>query len=93
MGTRFISNKNRLSMYFVYVLKSISHSKTYVGFTNDINRRLKEHNSGKSKFTSKFAPWEIIYKEEYSSQEDAIKREKYLKSATGRRFLKEIIDN
>jgi len=80
-------------MYFVYVLKSISHARTYVGFTNDIDRRLKEHNSGKSKFSSKFTPWEIIHTEEFELKSEAIKREKYLKSAAGRRYLKTILEN
>ena len=58
--------------------------------TMDINRRLKEHNSGKSKFTKAFKPWKIIYSETTSNRKSARDREKYLKSAAGRKFIKKI---
>ncbi|PIW69267.1 MAG: endonuclease [Ignavibacteriales bacterium CG12_big_fil_rev_8_21_14_0_65_30_8] len=78
-------------MYFVYVLKSINHNKTYVGYTNNLNRRIDEHNKGKSKFTRTYKPWGLIYKEEYPTISEAKKREKYLKSSAGRIYLKKII--
>ncbi len=77
--------------YFVYILKSLSSNKTYVGYTNDIERRIKEHNSGKSSFTSRFMPWEILYVEEADSKEIALKTEKYYKSAAGRRKIKKLV--
>jgi putative endonuclease len=77
--------------YFVYILKSKNHNKTYVGYTNNLERRLKEHNSGKSIFTSKFVPWEIIYKEEFDQEIEARKKEKYYKSSAGRRKIKLLI--
>jgi len=73
--------------YYVYILKSEMKEITYVGITNDIERRLNEHNSGKSKFTKAFIPWKIIYHENFSTRKDAREREKYLKSAAGRRFI------
>ena len=75
-------------MFKVYVLKSRVADKSYVGSTDNIERRLAEHNIGKSKFTSRYKPWELIYAEEFSTREEALKREKYLKSANGRRYLK-----
>ena len=77
--------------YFVYILKSKNHNKTYVGYTNNLERRLKEHNSGKSIFTSKFVPWKIIYKEEFDQEIEARKKEKYYKSSAGRRKIKLLI--
>ena len=77
---------------FVYVLKSLTAPKSYVGMTDDLNRRLEEHNSGKHSYTKRYVPWEIIYKEEFSNYSDARKREKYLKSASGRRFLKKLFN-
>jgi putative endonuclease len=60
-----------------------------VGSTVDIKRRLYEHNySGKSVYTKRYRPWIIIYQEEYNNLMEARKREKYLKSAAGRRFIK-----
>ena len=70
--------------YTVYVLKSLNQNKSYVGFTDNLERRIKEHNQGKSYYTKRYKPWELIYKEEYDNYEDAVKREKYLKSASGR---------
>ncbi|MCX7610219.1 MAG: GIY-YIG nuclease family protein [Ignavibacterium sp.] len=54
-------------------------------------RRLKEHNSGKSKFTKKYMPWELLYYEEFESQSEAITKEKYFKTTSGRRLIKKLI--
>ena len=59
--------------------------------TNNVERRLKEHRGGYTQTTSRMTDIEFVYKEEYSSFEEARKRELYLKSATGRRFLKKKI--
>lgn len=77
-------------MTYLYILKSKSYSKTYVGITEHLDRRLAEHNSGKSIFTKRYKPWVVIYTEEYSSMNEARIREKYFKSAAGRRKLKTI---
>ena len=77
-------------MFVVYVLKSKIAKKSYVGVTNDMERRLKEHNAGKHFYTKRYTPWEVIHKEEFGNFPDAKNREKYLKSTTGRRFLKKI---
>src|SRR3989344_630183 len=83
----------RAPKFFVYVLKSIIAKKSYVGFTNNMGRRLKEHNLGGHYYTKRFAPWEIIYTERFNNFQDAINREKYLKSTSGRRFLKKVFKN
>lgn len=80
-------------MYIVYVLKSKVEKKSYVGLTDDISRRLREHNSGKSTYTKRYLPWEIVYKEEFNNFLKARERERFLKSTTGRRFLKKIFKN
>ena len=74
--------------YFIYILKSVKFEKTYVGFTDNLDRRLKEHNSGKTHFTKIYMPWEILYTEEVETREEARAREKYYKSSAGRRFIK-----
>ena len=73
--------------YKVYVLQS-SDGKAYKGVTNNLSRRLKEHNSGQTKTTSRMKDLKIIYTEEHDNFANARKRELYLKSAAGRRFLK-----
>ena len=61
--------------------------------TNDLERRLSEHNSGKSIYTNKFKPWKIIYTEEYGTIEEARDKEKYYKTSAGRIQLKKILTN
>jgi putative endonuclease len=76
--------------YTVYVLFSKSYKKFYTGNTIDLEKRLREHNSGKTKSIKAFRPWEVIYTEEYNSETEAIKRERYLKSGSGREYLKRL---
>ncbi|MGA2243291.1 MAG: GIY-YIG nuclease family protein [Verrucomicrobiota bacterium] len=75
-------------MFYVYVLQSESDDGLYIGFSTDLRRRLKEHREGKAFATSFRGPWQLIYYEAYSEEEDALGREQYLKSGGGRRFLK-----
>ena len=73
-------------MYIVYILKSEVAEKSYVGITDNLERRLSQHNLGNSFYTSRYKPWEIIYTEEVEDRETARKRERYLKSAAGRKY-------
>ncbi len=75
-------------MYYVYILKSEKNNKLYKGFTNDLKRRLSEHNSGKSTFTSQNGHWELVYYEAFKNKIDAQKEEKFLKSGKGRERIK-----
>ena len=75
-------------MYFVYVLISEQHNRHYTGLTNDINRRLEEHNKGKTKSTRFFAPWKVLFNESFLTRTEARNREKYLKSGIGREYIK-----
>ena len=74
-------------MYYVYILRSITNeNQTYIGSSSDLNKRLKSHNSGANKHTSKFKPWKVIWYCAFSTQEKAESFEKYLKSASGIAF-------
>jgi putative endonuclease len=75
------------NMYYTYVLKSKKDEDLYIGFTNDLQNRFKEHNSGKVESTKNCKPLELIYYEACLNKQDAIKREKYFKTGFGRRFL------
>lgn len=67
-------------MYYVYILKSKKYNdKIYIGYTNNVVRRIEEHNSGKSCFTKRSMPWKIIYLEGYANQIDAQEREVQIK--------------
>ena len=68
--------------YYVYMLKNIDRlkSKTYVGFTNNINKRLAKHNSNKGAKSTKGRKWFLVYKESFSNKIDAMKREYNIKN-------------
>lgn len=82
-------------MYVVYVIYNKKHGKIYIGQTEDIERRIKEHNdlnNKKHKYTSQFdGEWQIIYKEEFKTRKEALTREKQLKSFRGREYIKRFI--
>ncbi|TSA28231.1 MAG: GIY-YIG nuclease family protein [Ignavibacteriales bacterium] len=71
-------------MFTVYVLLSEKDNKRYIGFTDDIERRLTEHNLGKVKSTKKRQPLRLIYTEEYENKSEAMKREKEIKASKGK---------
>jgi putative endonuclease len=74
--------------YFVYILRSRSDGRFYTGSTEDVIKRIKEHNSGKVRSTKARRPLELIYQEAYETRTEARKRENYFKSGEGRRLLK-----
>ena len=75
-------------MFYTYVLKSEKDGKMYTGYTNDLRKRFKEHNDGKSLYTKGKGPFNIIYYEACIEKQDAKVRELYLKSGKGKRYLK-----
>jgi putative endonuclease len=74
--------------YYVYVLRSIKDKMFYVGFTHNILKRINEHNKGMVTSTKNRTPFELVYWEGCLNQTDATKREKYLKSSWGKRYIK-----
>ncbi len=66
-------------MYYVYVLKSLKDTQGYIGSTNDLKRRLSEHNEGRVSSTKPRRPLNLVYYEAYASETDARYREKALK--------------
>ena len=78
-------------MFYVYVLKSLKNGRLYTGSTNNLERRLLEHNSGQTRYTKYAGPFELIYKEVYNTNHEVVRREKFLKSGKGRKILKEIL--
>lgn len=75
-------------MFYVYVLHSIADRGLYIGYSTDLRKRLSEHKRGASCATSYRGPWKMIYYEAYLDRQDAEGRERYLKSGSGRKFLK-----
>ena len=81
-------------MFKVYVLYSENHKKIYIGFTSNLEQRLKSHNELATKgYTLKFRPWNLVLQEEFETKREAMKREKQLKSSKGREFIWEKINS
>jgi putative endonuclease len=79
-------------MYTTYALHSPQFDKIYIGYTSNIENRLLLHNSISDKgFTLKYRPWVLIYSEEYETKREAMLREKQLKTAVGRKFVRQLI--
>lgn len=76
--------------YCVYVLQSKIDGRLYTGMTSNFQRRLRQHNSGKTRSTKSRVPFSVVYTEEVSSRAKARKREVYLKSGAGREFIKQL---
>jgi putative endonuclease len=75
-------------MFYVYAILSLKRSYIYVGLTSDIERRIRQHNKGYEKTTKPYAPFQLIYSEQFDTRAEARKREKYLKSGAGKEFLR-----
>ncbi len=80
-------------MYYVYILKSTKINRTYVGYSNDWERRLTEHNSGQSRATKNRGPFEIFLIEKFETAAEAKRKELWWKSGAGRRKLKSLLAN
>ncbi|MDP3991745.1 MAG: GIY-YIG nuclease family protein [Candidatus Colwellbacteria bacterium] len=80
-------------MYYVYALRSLKDNKFYVGSTKDLENRLSQHERGQVPSTKNRRPLKFIYCEISNSIKDATHREKYLKTAWGKRYLRERVKN
>ncbi len=77
-------------MYFVYAIKSEKRNYIYVGLTNNIQRRFSDHNKGYNRTTKPYRPFKLIYLETFDTRIEARQKEKYLKTTTGKRFLRSL---
>lgn len=83
-----------MDIFYVYAIRSEVDGRIYVGFSANLDRRLIEHNSGKTRSTKAYAPWVLIYYEEVIGRLAARAKEKYYKSGIGKEFLKSLqLDN
>jgi putative endonuclease len=77
--------------FSVYVIKSVTTGKLYTGYTGQtqqLDKRLLQHNDGSSPYTKNRGPWVLIYVETFATRAEAMAREKFLKTGKGREFLK-----
>jgi putative endonuclease len=82
-----------MNFHYVYVLFSERDKKLYIGFSDDVYRRLEEHNAGKNISTSNRTPLQLIYFEAHILKEDALRREAYFKTTAGKRTLRIVLKN
>lgn len=74
-------------MHYVYLPQSISHSgRRYIGFTNNLKRRIAEHNAGKGEHTHKYRPWRLVTYAAFADTRRALEFERYLKTGSGQAF-------
>jgi len=89
----FLSRQIYFAMYTVYILYSQKLDRYYVGYTNDLDRRLSEHNRIKGKYTDTGLPWIVVHTEEYQSKKHAQEREKAIKKKKSKQAIIEIINS
>jgi len=87
-----IAGRLRANMFFVYIIKSLKDGSFYIGQTNDFEDRLRRHNGGHCKFTKSRAPYELVRIEEFSTRNEAMIRERQIKSWKGGKSLKNLVN-
>jgi len=80
-------------MYYVYILQSLKDNGLYIGYTNNLKKRLKEHQEGKSFATKSRTPFRLIYYQAFISQKDALASEKYYKTTRGWERIHRMLEN
>jgi len=78
---------------WVYVIQSLSDATWYTGMAKDVEHRLAEHNGGKNRFTKGHRPWKLLYSEHLDDWDSGRHREKYLKTAAGKNWLRKHLRN
>lgn len=78
-------------MFYIYILHSERKNRLYIGKTVNLRHRLKEHNAGQNASTKPYRPWALIFYEAYLEQQDASRREKYLKTTQGHQTIRRML--
>jgi putative endonuclease len=81
-------NDSVMRFYYVYILESAKDEGWYTGYTSDLKKRLSEHQAGYTQSNKHRGPWKLVYYEACLSLDDAVAREKYLKSGMGKRYIR-----
>ncbi|MCW5909050.1 MAG: GIY-YIG nuclease family protein [Chitinophagales bacterium] len=80
--------------YTVYILYSKQSDKYYVGHTDNLTRRIEEHNSGQTRYTSATASdWRVVYTQQFATRSDAMKREREIKHKKSRRYIEWLVQS
>ena len=78
-------------MWYIYIIYSEKLDRYYVGYTDNLSWRLERHNLGWGRFTKGGIPWELIYFEKYQTKQEALKREREIKSKKSRKYIENLI--
>ncbi len=84
---------NSKRMYWVYIIRSLRDNKHYIGYTNNLDRRLQEHNRGKSESVKHRGPFILVHCEKYLTKIEAVRREKQIKSYKGGEAFRRLFNN
>jgi putative endonuclease len=77
-------DSKKIIVYYVYILQSRKTGKLYIGQTNNLDRRIEDHNTGLGgKYTRQNGPWILVYSEQHPNRVSAVRQERYLKSTRG----------
>ena len=79
------------NMYYVYILLNETKTRTDTGVTDDVDKRLTDHNAGRVKSSSPYRPYKIVHLESFKTMSEARQKEKFYKSTIGRRKLKKMV--
>lgn len=77
-------------MFHLYILRSLFTARYYIGHTENLERRLKEHNDGRCRSTKAYKPWKLVYMEEHASKSEAFRRERVVKNYKSEIKFKEL---
>jgi len=79
-------------MFYTYVLFSPEFNKIYIGYTSNLEARISSHNDVRNRgWSSRYRPWKLLYYESFETKQEAMKREKQLKTYRGREFIRSLI--
>ena len=79
--------------YFIYILYSKALLRYYIGSTNNIEYRLKQHNKPHKGYTNSGQPWILVYSEQFASKKEALIRERFIKEKKSTKFIENLIDH
>lgn len=80
-------------MYWTYIIQSTTTKKHYIGYTSDLEQRLKQHNSNHTKSIKNRGPFIVVYSEQHATREEAYRRERQLKSYKGGNAFKRLVED
>jgi putative endonuclease len=80
-----------IKFHYVYILRSLKDGLFYIGYSEDLRTRVKDHNAGKNVSTKNRRPLELIFYEAFPSKKDALRREAYFKTTKGKITLKQML--